>query len=195
MTVPAKKTVLIADDDSEVLGALVRGVRSLGYEVYAAEDGAEALRLLRTHRVDLLLSDIDMPELDGVTLASLARVEQLAPVRILLTGHARLETALTAINAGEVHRYLTKPWKQDELGKTLADAFSRIDDLRRMQTADHAARRLRVACDALEQEFPGLTHVDRGEDEVYAVDERRAHHAVEQLEGTTFAALLGVPRS
>jgi two-component system, probable response regulator PhcQ len=195
MTTPSvKRSVLIADDDPEVLGALARGVRALGYEVHTAEDGAEALRTLRSQRIDLLLSDIDMPELDGVALAAIARAEQLASIRILLTAHARLDSALSAINGGEVHRYLTKPWKQEELGKTLADAFSRIDDLRRMHAADHAARRLRAACDALEQEFPGLTHVERDVD-VYTVNERRAQHAVDQLEGTTFAALLGVTRS
>jgi CheY-like chemotaxis protein len=149
----------------------------------------EALELLRENRVELLLSDIDMPEMDGVTLVSHARSEGLAPVRILLTANARLETALRAINSGEVHRYVQKPWKHEELVATLEDAFMRLEDLSRMNAAGHAAKRLRAACDALEAEYPGVTHVERVQD-AYDIDLKRAAQALELLEGSTLAALL-----
>jgi CheY-like chemotaxis protein len=184
-----KKTVVIADDDLEVAQALARVVRLLGHKTLVASNGREALELLRANRVEVLLSDIDMPEMDGVALVSHARSEQLVPVRILLTANARLETALRAINSGEVHRYIQKPWKHEELVATLEDAFMRLEDLSRMNAAGQAAKRLRAACDALETEYPGLTHVERVQDS-YEIDLKRAAQALELLDGTTLAALL-----
>lgn len=184
-----KKTVVIADDDLEVAQALARVVRLLGHKTLVASNGREALDLLRANRVEVLLSDIDMPEMDGVALVSHARSEQLAPVRILLTANARLETAMRAINSGEVHRYLQKPWKHEDLVATLEDAFMRLEDLTRMNAAGQAAKRLRAACEALETEYPGLTHVERVQ-EAYEIDLKRAGQALELLDGTTLAALL-----
>jgi DNA-binding NtrC family response regulator len=184
-----KKTVVIADDDLEVAQALARVVRLLGHKTLVASNGREALELLRANRVEVLLSDIDMPEMDGVALVSHARSEQLAPVRILLTANARLETAMHAINSGEVHRYLQKPWKHEDLVATLEDAFMRLEDLSRMNAAGQAAKRLRAACEALETEYPGLTHLERVQ-EAYEIDLKRAGQALELLDGTTLAALL-----
>jgi CheY-like chemotaxis protein len=186
---PSKRQVVIADDDNDVAKALARVVRALGHQVRVANDGLEALTMLRAERADLLLSDIDMPHMDGVTLAAHVRAESLAPVRILLTANARLETAIRAINSGEIHRYIEKPWKHAELVATLEDAIARIDDLSRIGAADHAVRRLKVARDALEAEFPGITHVERTGD-VYRIDTLRAVAAMTHFEGTTLHGLL-----
>jgi CheY-like chemotaxis protein len=186
---PQARSVVIADDDSDVAKALARVVRALGHQTRIANDGMQALTMLRAERADLLLSDIDMPHMDGVTLASHVRAEALAPVRILLTANARLETAINAINSGEIHRYIQKPWKHAELVSTLEDAFARIDDLSRIGAADQAVRRFKAARDALETEFPGITHVERT-GEVYRIDVLRALAALAQLEGTTLHALM-----
>ena len=184
-----RRTVVIAEDDLEVAQVLARIVRALGHATLVAHDGAEALELLRNNKVDLLLSDVDMPRMDGVTLLAHARAEQLAPVRILLTANARLDNAIRAINTGEVHRYILKPWRHDELVSTLEDAFLRIDDLTRMNAAGQAAKRLAAACEALEAEYPGLTRVQRA-DGAYEIDVTRANEALALLDGTTLAALV-----
>ena len=184
-----KRSVVIADDDTEVAKALGRVVRSLGHTTRIANDGAEALAMLRAERADLLLSDIDMPHMDGVTLAAHARIEALAPVRILLTANARLETAIRAINGGEIHRYIEKPWNHAELVSTLEEAFARIDDLRRIGAADHAVRRLRVATEALEAEFAGITHIER-KGTAYVIDGERARAALKHYQGTTLQTLV-----
>ncbi|HEX6244824.1 MAG TPA: response regulator [Polyangiales bacterium] len=189
MSTKVQRTVVIAEDDLEVAQVLGRIVRALGHATIIAHDGAEALEVLRNNKVDLLLSDIDMPRMDGITLLSHARAEQLAPVRILLTANARLDNAISAINSGEVHRYILKPWRHDDLVNTLEDAFLRIDDLSRMNAAGQAAKRLRAACEALEAEYPGLTHVELTEG-AYDIDPKRAGQALELLDGTTLAALL-----
>lgn len=188
-TLVIKRSVVIADDDADVAKALGRVVRALGHEVRIAANGLEALELLRAQPADVLMSDIDMPHMDGVTLVAHARAEALAPVRILLTANARLDTAIRAINSGEIHRYIEKPWKHNELVTTLEEAFARADDLTRMGAADHAVRRWKAARDALEAEFPGITHVERSED-VYTVDTARAKKALAGFEGTTLHALV-----
>jgi CheY-like chemotaxis protein len=185
----AKKTVVVAEDDHEVAQALGRIVRMLGHTALIASNGVEALELLRTNKTEVLLSDIDMPEMDGVTLATHARTELLAPVRILLTANSRLDVAIKAINTGEIHRYIQKPWKLEELVAILEDSFLRIEDLARMSAAGQAAKRLRAACEALETEYPGLTHLEKGEG-IYDVDLKRANQALELLDGTTLAALI-----
>jgi len=183
------RSVVIADDDADVAKALARVVRALGHTARVASNGLEALTMLRAERADLLLSDIDMPHMDGVTLASHVRAEALAPVRILLTANARLDTAIGAINSGEIHRYIQKPWKHNELVSTLEEAFARIDDLSRIGAADQAVKRHKAARDALEAEYPGITHIEGGES-LYLIDEVRARAALTHFEGTTLHALV-----
>jgi DNA-binding NtrC family response regulator len=186
----AKTYVLVAEDDQDVALSLARAVRSMGdHEVLVAYTGLEALEKLRACPVDILLSDIDMPGLDGVSLACLARNEGLATVRIILTGNARLDTALTAVTRGEVYRYLTKPWQFDELVRTLEDATARLGELARVGAADQAVRRFRAACEALEQEFPGLTRVDR-QDQLYSLDRAAVEQASACFADTPLALLL-----
>jgi CheY-like chemotaxis protein len=183
-------SILIADDDADVALALARAVRMLGdHVVHIAYSGTEALELLRSTRVDILLSDIDMPGIDGVALACHARSEALAPVRILLTGNARLETALVAVNSGEVHRYLTKPWTLEVLVETLKEAILRLNELDRRGLADQAAQRMTAACADLAAEYPGLTQIER-EDGVYVLPVEELESARDLLADTTLHLLL-----
>lgn len=185
-----RRTIVIADDDADVALALARAVRGMGeHQVHVAYDGLEALEMLRSNAVDLLLSDIDMPGMNGVELASVARNEGLAPVRILLTGNARLETALSAVNSGEVFRYLTKPWDPEELVRTLDSALLRLGEMMRLSAADRAAERLRAACIALEAEFPGITNVRR-EDDRYVIDAGEMEDAVAAMPQGALALIL-----
>lgn len=184
MTTVRPKCVVIADDDVQITQALGRIVRSMGHTTLVAEDGVEALQLLRENRVDLLLSDIDMPRMDGVTLVARARAEMLAPVRILLTANARLEVVIRAINTGEIHRFLQKPWDHDELLRAIEEAFARIDDLSRMGAAGQAAERLLAACKELEVEYPGVTQIARSEGH-YVLNEAAATHSLATWEGAS----------
>lgn len=185
---PAEKTVLVVDDDLEIAQALVRTLRQHGYSTLVAHDGLEALELLGDAHVDVLLSDIDMPGMDGVTLAMRVRKQKPDIVRILLTGNARLDTALIAINRGEVHRYLTKPWVPEELLRTIDDAFARLAELSRLAKVDQSVLRLRAARDALEEEFPGITQL-RMKAGAYVVDVVKVAEVSESLRMTPLGPL------
>jgi two-component system probable response regulator PhcQ len=189
MTRTEARSVLVVDDDLDVAQALARIVRSMGHKTRVAENGAEALAMLRESSVDLLLSDVDMPHMDGVELVARARAEKLATVRILLTASSRLDLAIRAINTGEIYRYIQKPWNHAELIEAFTQAFARIDDLKRVEDVSQASRRLEAAMQALEEEFPGITHVQREQD-VYTVDERRAARALAMLPDSTLKLLM-----
>jgi response regulator RpfG family c-di-GMP phosphodiesterase len=112
-------TLLAVDDEPNILAALRRLFRATGWRILTAGSGEEALALLATEAVDAVLSDMRMPGMDGVQL--LERVSQGWPrtARLLLTGQADLGSTIDAINRGRLHRYITKPWNDDELVLTL----------------------------------------------------------------------------
>jgi adenylate cyclase len=115
--------VLLVDDEPSVLSSLKRLLRSTGYQVLTAESGALALDLLASTRVDLIISDMRMPYMSGAEF--LARAQTLYPdtMRILLTGYSEIELVVRAINEGGVYRYLNKPWDDEDLLLTVAQAL------------------------------------------------------------------------
>lgn len=119
---PTEGRILLVDDEPSVLHALRRTLRRGGMEVAVAGSAAEALEALARESFAAVVTDQRMPAMDGVTV--LERARQLCPdtVRVMLTGLVEMETALEAINRGEVSRFLTKPWRDDELRQVLSDA-------------------------------------------------------------------------
>ncbi|HEX5126672.1 MAG TPA: HD domain-containing phosphohydrolase, partial [Rhodocyclaceae bacterium] len=107
--------VLLVDDEANVLNALRRLLRPTGYTVLTASGGEEALQQMEGKAVDLLISDMRMPGMDGAQLLAQARQRWPDTQRILLTGYADVSSAISAINDGGIFRYISKPWSDDEL--------------------------------------------------------------------------------
>jgi DNA-binding NtrC family response regulator len=162
-------TILCVDDEPEVLEGLRRTLRRQPYRLLTATSAAEALQTIAAEPVDVIVSDIDMPGTNGLELVARIRREHPEIVRLLLTGDASLESALDAINQGEVHRFLTKPWDTNELRRTLHEAIERLDELRRAATAAATAGVRDRLLESLERSHPGITRIERT-DGVYAVD-------------------------
>jgi putative nucleotidyltransferase with HDIG domain len=114
--------IMLVDDEPANLRLLGRLFRH-DYQVLAASSGAEALRLLEQHDVALLISDQRMPGMTGTEL--LKRAASLRPntVRIILTGYTDIDSLVEAINSGQVYRYITKPWDNDNLRLTVMRAL------------------------------------------------------------------------
>ncbi len=102
--------VMLVDDEANVLNALRRLLRPAGYTVLVAGGGEEALGQLATREVDLLVSDMRMPGMDGAQLLAQARQRWPDTQRVLLTGYADVTSAVSAINEGGIFRYVSKPW-------------------------------------------------------------------------------------
>ena len=113
-------TLLFVDDEPNILKALKRLFRSTEFTVLMAENGEEGLQILEQNPVDLVISDMRMPQMDGAEF--LSRVAERWPdtVRILLTGYADLESTIIAVNQGKIYSYCSKPWEDNDL-KTLVN--------------------------------------------------------------------------
>jgi CheY-like chemotaxis protein len=113
------RTVLIVDDDPDMTETCARILRSNGHECLTAAGGREALDLLRSRRLDLILADLRMPEMDGLTL--LAHARRLAPQVpvVIITAYGSQETARRAREAGAA-AYLAKPFGIGELQGVVA---------------------------------------------------------------------------
>jgi len=155
--------ILIVDDEQHVLSALYRLFNGDLVTVHAAECPHKALSLLKKYPVDLVLSDEKMPGMSGVEF--LKKVKEHYPdiVRIMLTGNAQLDTAMKAVNEGEVYRFLTKPWSPEELRALILKALKQAELEKENRSLLEETRRRQDACEHLERNHPGITDVTRDE--------------------------------
>ncbi|MDO8696735.1 MAG: two-component system response regulator [Pseudomonadales bacterium RIFCSPLOWO2_12_59_9] len=138
-TIAAKpqQKILLVDDEEAILNSLRRVLRNQPYELFFAQGGEDALLLLEKHAIDVVVSDARMPGMDGATLLSEVNKRKPDCMTILLTGYAEINTIVKAINEGQIYRYISKPWNDEELLMTLRQALA-------MQHAERERRRLVV---------------------------------------------------
>lgn len=91
--------------------------------VYAAESGKLGLEILTEDKVDLIVSDMRMPEIDGATFLIEGKSAQPDALRILLTGYADIESTVKTLNKGEISRYISKPWDDEEMLATVSEVL------------------------------------------------------------------------
>ncbi|MDP4302402.1 HD domain-containing phosphohydrolase [Leptothrix discophora] len=122
----AGTTVLCVDDEANILASLKRVLRGAGHQVLSAPGGAEALEILSRRPVDVVISDMRMPGMDGAQLLEAVRARWPQVVRILLTGHADMASTVAAINRGQILRFVHKPWDEAELLGAVAEGLERL---------------------------------------------------------------------
>jgi len=119
-------SVLVVDDEVYILRSIKRLFMDADFDVITANSGREALRILeKNQNIVLIISDMCMPGMNGVEL--LEMVKDIVPdaARVLLTGQSDITIAVSAINRGGIHRYITKPWSEKELYSIIRKAFKR----------------------------------------------------------------------
>ncbi len=127
MSEKSKPRILCVDDEPNVLEGLSLNLRRR-FEVFTAGGGADGLALLeREAGVQVIISDMRMPNMDGATFLTRAREQFPDAVRILLTGQADLQSAISAVNNGQVFRFLTKPCAPADL---LAQVLAAVEQHR-----------------------------------------------------------------
>jgi DNA-binding NtrC family response regulator len=116
------RRILVVDDRHEMAEMIADDLSDRGYEGLAVTSGREALRVLRTERIDVLVTDLRMPEIDG--LALLRASLDLDPSRpvIMMTAYGTIDTAVEAAGSGAYH-YLTKPFRLEALVRVLEQAL------------------------------------------------------------------------
>ena len=112
-----KHSLLIVDDEESILKSLRRLFRNEDFDISIATSGFEGLKQIREAEMpfSLIISDQRMPEMTGSQFLAEAREILPDAMRVILTGYADMESIIAAINDGGIHRYLTKPWKDEEL--------------------------------------------------------------------------------
>ncbi len=128
------KSVLFVDDEVPVLNALKRLVGNLGYEVLTCDSPLEALTLLKSRSIHLIVSDYRMPKMTGAEF--LREVRKLRPesVRLVLSGYADAQVVTEMIEKGEIFRFLMKPWDAQELKAAIEDGFAHQERMSFLKT-------------------------------------------------------------
>lgn len=120
-----KGNILLVDDDANVLHALSRLLRLQPYHIYTAENGVQALEILTENEIDVMVSDIQMPIMDGKEL--LVHVSDIYPdtVNIVLTNDASDESLIDIVNKSNIFNYISKPWDNTVLIEAIETAFKK----------------------------------------------------------------------
>ncbi|MCD6570075.1 MAG: HD domain-containing protein [Deltaproteobacteria bacterium] len=132
------EAVLFVDDEEHILNAVERLFVDSDIRILKAINGEDAIKLMKSQDVAVLVSDNMMPGMKGTTLLSKAKGISPDTVRILMTAYADLPTAIDAINRCEVFRFVVKPWENDVLIKVVEDSINRYKLIHSLREADEA---------------------------------------------------------
>lgn len=157
----ASPTLLFVDDEPGILSSLRRLFRPHGYRIFIAEGGAAGLEILAQEQIDLVISDMRMPEMDGAAFLKEVRSRWPKVMRILLTGYADITSTVAAINQGEIYRYISKPWDDDEIVTIVREAIERqnlqLENQRLTALTQAQNNELKVLNTSLEQKVADRT--------------------------------------
>ena len=170
----AMPIVLFVDDEPNVLKSLRRLFMDEDYDIYTADNGREALALIEGGlRPAIIISDQRMPEMGGAEF--LTKASQLVPdsIRMVLTGYADINAAVSAINQGGVYRYILKPWNDDDLKLTVREAVIHFN-----LVAENQALTQELA-----EKNRSLAQMNEQLEEMVKVRTQELHQKVRELEG------------
>ena len=125
-----RRTLLLVDDEPNILASLKRLLRRDAYHILTANSGQEGLDVLASNAVDVIVSDQRMPGMLGADFLRKAKLLCPQTIRIMLSGYTELQAVTDAVNEGAIFKFLTKPWEDHQLREHIAEAFrlKGIDD-------------------------------------------------------------------
>lgn len=178
----AKHTILLVDDECNILNALSRLLRGQDRQIFTAETTAQAWESLKEARgVDLIISDNRLPDISGIDF--LVKVRQLYPdtIRILITGYPGLDSAIEAINKGQVYRYIPKPWENEELKLIVKQALNYYDVLRDNRALLRIARQQAELLTKVQKRYPQISDTEFDRSGLYIIDEKKVSDNLAQF--------------
>lgn len=123
-----KNTVLFVDDEVHILSSIRRAVADEDFHSVFANSGHEALQMFEKHEISVVVTDMRMPGMDGLTLLKAVREKHPQTVRIVLSGYTQLSQVLATVNMGDIFQFIPKPWKmEEELLVTVRQAIERFN--------------------------------------------------------------------
>lgn len=127
-----KVTVLYVDDEQNNLISFKANFR-IKYKILTAISGDEALKIMESTPIDIIITDQRMPHMTGVQFLEKVLEKFPDPMRILLTGYADMNAVVDAVNKGKIFHYLTKPWDEDEMHMTITRAYDVLVERREVE--------------------------------------------------------------
>ena len=118
------KKILIVDDEVQILKALSRMFLDTDYEIFTADNSMEALKLLETTEINMVISDMRMPEMDGYKLLSMIKDKYPDIIRIILSGYADEKPMFQALLHNVAKLYIFKPWNNDSFLESINKLFA-----------------------------------------------------------------------
>ena len=119
-----QRYLLLIDDEPGILNALQRELRLESYQTLTASSSTEALKLLATYPVDVVLTDLRLSDMSGVEFLRRIRIIHPEIIRMVLSGSSEVSSILKAVNESVIFRFITKPWDADDLRSQLREAFN-----------------------------------------------------------------------
>lgn len=161
-----KQKVLIVDDEQSTRKLMKEALGMEPYELLVADSAEKALEIFKNQHVDVVISDEMMPGMPGSEFLSLVRQKYPDTIRMILTGHASVESAIKAINDGQIYHFFTKPCRIYDLAITIRKALQQKELMKKSRELLRLAQRQSTFIREIEKKYPGITRVkkdDRGE--------------------------------
>ena len=156
-----KNTILIVDDQELIRDLLEDALKRERFNVLSAFSAEQALSILETHPVDVVISDEVMPGMAGSDFLAIVRKKHPDTIRMILTGHARIESAIKAINEGEVYRFFTKPCNVFDLIVSIKQGLNQKELERENRRLLRLVKQKTAAEHSLKLKHPKLFEVKR----------------------------------
>ena len=154
-------TILIVDDEPTVTAVLRDALSREPFVILSAGCAEEALPILERKEVDVVISDEKMPGMSGTEFLAVVRKKYPDSIRMILTGHASLESAVRAINEGEIYRFFTKPCNVLDVALSVRKALQQRDLRKESQRLLRLQEHQFAMVKSLERQYPGITQVNR----------------------------------
>lgn len=162
-----KQTIIIIDDEQPIVDALRRDLAHKAREIICSTDPDEVLAICRDRKIDMVISDYQMPKMNGVALLTEILAIQESIVRIICSGYGDLEFLKEAINKVGINRFIEKPWDSFQLEMTVSQALStkeiadkNIALLKEIQEKNNYINQQQKEIARLEAIQPGITKVN-----------------------------------
>jgi DNA-binding NtrC family response regulator len=183
------RRLLVVDGDPRTTEAVRAALPSEGYEIVPVGSAASALSTIRDEPIDALVTELVLPDANGLHLLVEARLRYPLVPRIVVTALEDFAAAVDAINEAEVFRLLRKPLDPSSFRAAVDDALGRADALSEARGVQEKAARRRLALVDLETDFPGISMVSLGP-EGYFIPPQRLRGLIRRLEGTPLGEAL-----
>lgn len=144
MTNKTNANILFVDDEPEILTALTRVLRSTGTTVHTASSGEEGLKVLEQQDIDIVVSDKNMPGMNGNEFLQKVAEQWPETVRFMLTAYTELNDVISSINSGKIWSYMKKPWDNEELKLNIQQAINYSEVLAERSLLRHSLEQVQT---------------------------------------------------